>query len=112
MSLVPPNLPPPSNALTKPRAAPRARSHLSTTWLHLHYISQLLHRHPHTSHPLGYIPQTHSPSHRQAAVRGFIWRLRIKRDSEMELIFVGMKPKVGGGGVHRCAGAPAKGCIK
>jgi len=30
----------------------------------------------------------------QAAVRGFIWRQRIKKESEHELIFVGMKPKV------------------
>eukprot|EP00983_Pelagomonas_calceolata_P072029 1151490-Pelagomonas_calceolata.AAC.6 len=30
----------------------------------------------------------------QAAIRGFITRQRIKKDSEDELIFVGMKPKV------------------
>ncbi len=30
----------------------------------------------------------------QAAARGFIWRRRIRRDADAELIFIGMRPKV------------------
>jgi hypothetical protein len=42
------------------------------------------------------VPLTHDEAARriQAAIRGFIWRKRIKRESEKELIFIGMKPKV------------------
>ena len=30
----------------------------------------------------------------QAAIRGLIWRRKIKRDSDQELMFIGMMPKV------------------
>ena len=42
------------------------------------------------------VPLSHEEAARriQAAVRGFIWRQRIKRESEQELTFIGMKPKV------------------
>ncbi|GFH26025.1 ATPase_AAA_core domain-containing protein, partial [Haematococcus lacustris] len=29
-----------------------------------------------------------------AAIRGFIWRKRIKQEGEKELVFLGMKPKI------------------
>lgn len=46
----------------------------------------------------------------RSAIRGFIWRRRIKRESDKELMFIGMKPKVGRGGRRvqpqgaRCSG--------
>jgi len=41
------------------------------------------------------VPLTHDEAAMriQAAVRGFIWRWRIKRDSDKELVFIGMQPK-------------------
>ncbi len=43
------------------------------------------------------VPLTHDEAARkiQAAVRGFIWRHRIKKESDKEAIFIGMMPKVG-----------------
>ena len=32
----------------------------------------------------------------QAAIRGFLWRRRIKMEGDKELMFIGMKPKVRG----------------
>ena len=31
----------------------------------------------------------------QSAMRGFLWRLRIRREANNELMFIGMKPRVG-----------------
>jgi hypothetical protein len=50
------------------------------------------------------VPLTHEEAARriQAAIRGFIWRRRIKEVSDQELMFIGMKPKVGAqGGPYR-----------
>lgn len=46
------------------------------------------------------VPLSHDEAARriQAALRGFIWRRRIKEISDQELQFIGMKPKVAGGG--------------
>ena len=43
------------------------------------------------------VPLSHEEAARriQAAIRGFIWRRRIKEVSDQELMFIGMKPKVG-----------------
>jgi len=41
------------------------------------------------------VPLTHDEAARriQSAIRGFIWRRRIKKESDRELMFIGMKPK-------------------
>mmetsp|Transcript_33907 Transcript_33907/g.75181 ORF Transcript_33907/g.75181 Transcript_33907/m.75181 type:complete len:829 (-) Transcript_33907:621-3107(-) len=41
------------------------------------------------------VPLSHEEAARriQAAIRGFIWRRRIKKESDTELMFIGMKPK-------------------
>eukprot|EP00955_Chlamydomonas_euryale_P054240 355754-Chlamydomonas_euryale.AAC.2 len=41
------------------------------------------------------VPLSHDEAARriQAAVRGYIWRRRIQRGSDLELQFIGMKPK-------------------
>ena len=46
------------------------------------------------------VPLSHEEAARriQAAMRGFIWRRRIKEISDQELQFIGMKPKVAEGG--------------
>ena len=46
------------------------------------------------------VPLSHEEAARriQAAMRGFIWRRRIKEISDQELQFIGMKPKVEAGG--------------
>jgi hypothetical protein len=43
------------------------------------------------------VPLTHDEAARkiQAAIRGFIWRRRVKREADKEAIFLGMMPKVG-----------------
>ena len=42
------------------------------------------------------VPLSHEEAARriQAAIRGFIWRRKIKEVSDQELMFIGMKPKV------------------
>lgn len=60
------------------------------------------------------VPLSHDEAARriQAAIRGFIWRRRIQKTSDQELMFIGMKPKVWrvwmcGAGRWRCGtGSP------
>lgn len=40
----------------------------------------------------------------QAAIRGFLWRRRIKKEADKELMFIGMKPKVRVAGRRRRRG--------
>ncbi len=47
----------------------------------------------------------------QAAIRGWLWRRRIRKEADKELMFIGMKPKVRGGGASACGtGQRAMGC--
>jgi hypothetical protein len=38
----------------------------------------------------------------QAGIRGALWRRRVRREADQELVFIGMQPQVGGGRTAVC----------